>query len=167
MKPKAILEIGTATGGTLFLFSRIISEDGSIISIDLPGGNFGGGYPIWKTLLYKSFSLPRQQIHLIRADSHKKETLDNVKSILNGKKIDFLFLDGDHTYQGVKNDFEMYNSLIRENGIIAFHDIAVHSTKTDCQVSTFWNEIKTGYEYTEIIKSCEQNWGGIGLLLVK
>jgi len=44
-KPKSILEIGTAGGGTLFLFSRVSSPDAIIISIDLPGGQFGGGYP--------------------------------------------------------------------------------------------------------------------------
>lgn len=167
IKPKVILEIGTATGGTLFLLSRITSEDGSIISIDLPSGQFGGGYPIWKILLYKSFSLPKQQIHLIRANSHKRETLDKVKAILNGKEIDFLFIDGDHTYQGVKKDFEMYNSLVKKNGIIAFHDIAVQSTETDCQVSKFWNEIKTRYKFMEIINNCDQNGAGIGLLFVK
>jgi cephalosporin hydroxylase len=44
-KPQTILEIGTAKGGTLFLFTRVASSDAGIISIDLPGGRFGGGYP--------------------------------------------------------------------------------------------------------------------------
>lgn len=47
-KPKIILEIGTANGGTLFLFSQIADDDATIISIDLPKGKFGGGYPKWK-----------------------------------------------------------------------------------------------------------------------
>lgn len=46
-KPKVLLEIGTANGGTLFLFSRIASDDGVHISIDLPDGAFGGGYREW------------------------------------------------------------------------------------------------------------------------
>ncbi len=37
-KPKVVLEIGTANGGTLFLFSRVVSDDATLISIDLPGG---------------------------------------------------------------------------------------------------------------------------------
>jgi len=39
------------------------------------------------------------------------------------KRGDFLFIDGDHTYEGVEGDFEMYSPLVRRGGIIAFHDI--------------------------------------------
>jgi len=45
IKPKVFLEVGTANGGTLFLFSRVASKDGTMISVDLPRGKFGGGYP--------------------------------------------------------------------------------------------------------------------------
>jgi cephalosporin hydroxylase len=41
-KPKTILEIGTFNGGTLFLFSRIADSNAIIVSVDLPGGKFGG-----------------------------------------------------------------------------------------------------------------------------
>jgi cephalosporin hydroxylase len=38
VKPKVILEIGTAGGGTLFLFTRVADPEAKIISVDLPGG---------------------------------------------------------------------------------------------------------------------------------
>jgi cephalosporin hydroxylase len=101
-KPKFTLEIGTAGGGTLFLFSRAASEDATIISIDLPGWPFRG-YPQWRIPLYKSFALANQQIHLIRANSHNTGTLEQAKAILKGEQVDFVFIDGDHTYQGVKS----------------------------------------------------------------
>jgi len=167
MKPKSILEIGTARGGTLFLFSRIASEDASIISVDLPDGQFGGGYPKWEIPLYKSFALANQQIHLIRADSHDGATFEKVKTILNGKEIDFLFVDGDHTYEGVGKDFEMYGSLVKKNGIIAFHDIVVGPPESDGEVGKFWNEIKRRYEHIEIVNDRYQNHAGIGLLFMK
>ena len=37
-------------------------------------------------------------------------------------KIDYLHIDADHTYEGVKKDFELYSTLINENGIISIHD---------------------------------------------
>jgi len=164
MKPRVILEIGTANGGTLFLFTRVALEDAIIISIDLPGGKFGGGYPKWKGILYRAFALPGQRIHLLRADSHDRETLEQAKRILDGKEIDFLFIDGDHTYEGVKKDFEMYSPLVREGGIIAFHDIVVHPPETGCEVSKFWGEIKDDYNSEEIVKERSQNWAGIGVV---
>jgi cephalosporin hydroxylase len=107
MEPNVVLEIGTAEGGTLLLFTRVASSDATIISIDLPGG-----YPAWKIPIYKSFAREKQKIYLIRADSHSYKTLDKVKEILNGRSVDFLFIDGDHTYGGVKKDFEMYSPLV-------------------------------------------------------
>ena len=38
-------------------------------------------------------------------------------------KIDYLHIDGDHSYEGVKKDFELYSSIVSENGIITIHDI--------------------------------------------
>jgi len=161
-----ILEIGTSGGGTLFLFARVSSPDAVIISIDLPGGPFGGGYREWRIPLYKSFAIHRQKMYLIREDSHARFTLNMVEKILKGHKLDFLFIDGDHTYGGVKMDFEMYSKLVRKGGMIAFHDICPHLTQTKCEVSKFWCEIKDGYEHIELIKDRKQRWAGIGVLYV-
>jgi len=163
-KPRSILEIGTARGGTLFLFSRIASPDAAIISIDLPSGPFGGGYLTWKIPIYHSFALPGQKLSLIRGDSHDLRTLKMVKRILGDRKFDFLFIDGDHTYEGVKKDFEMYGQLVEEGGIIAFHDIVPHPIETGCKVSKFWNEIKISYVHREIVKDWNQGWAGIGVI---
>jgi len=164
IKPKTILEIGTANGGTLFLFSQIASPDAIIISIDLPGGKFGGGYPMWKVPLYKSFAKDNQKIYLIRADSHDEKTLRKVKNILGNKKLDFLFIDGDHSYEGVKKDFEMYSKLVKRKRVIALHDIVHHPFVPECQVDKFWKEIKKIYRTREIILSSNQTWAGIGLI---
>ena len=37
-------------------------------------------------------------------------------------KIDYLHIDADHTYEGVKKDFELYSTIMNENGIISIHD---------------------------------------------
>lgn len=161
---KTVLEIGTATGATLFLFARNAHPKAHIISIDLPGGKFGGGYPEWKWQLYKSLTLLEQKIRLIRDDSH-----DSImwRGISFG--IDFLFIDGDHSYEGVKQDFEMYSPLVRKGGIIAIHDIVPiipGSKEEGCEVSRFWNEIKTKNKTQEIVEDWNQGSCGIGILYV-
>jgi len=163
---ETVLEIGTENGGTLFLFSHIASPNAMLLSIDLPEGPFGGGYPKWKMPLYKSFATEKQKIHLIRADSHDPTTLGRVKQILAHRKVDFLFIDGDHTYEGVKKDFEMYSPLVRSGGIIAFHDIVEHPQETSCEVSKFWSEVKKRYRYHEVVSNWSQKWAGIGVLYV-
>jgi 2-keto-3-deoxy-L-rhamnonate aldolase RhmA len=39
-----------------------------------------------------------------------------VKEVLGGQPLDYLFIDGDHTYEGVRKDFEMYGPLVRAAG---------------------------------------------------
>jgi predicted O-methyltransferase YrrM len=170
IKPRTILEIGTSRGGTLFLFSWIAHENATIISIDLPGGEFGGGYPLWKIPLYRSFARNNQKIYLIRGDSHDEKILQKVKNILRNRKLDLLFIDGDHTYEGVKKDFEMYGKLVGKGGIIAFHDIVYHPFDPECQVDKFWKELKKRYKrkrrIKEIVSSKTQTWAGIGVIFL-
>ena len=164
--PKVIFECGTASGGNLFLLTRFSDKDSLIISVDLPGGEFGGGYPSWKIPLYKSFTSYNQKIILIRDDSHKISTLDSLKEVLNNRKIDVAYIDGDHTYSGVKKDFELYRSLIKPGGLMIFHDIIPHSNK-NVEVPKFWQEIHKEYDFKEIVKDWDQNGAGIGILVMK
>jgi predicted O-methyltransferase YrrM len=163
-KPRVVVEIGTANGGTLCIWCALAEPQAVIVSIDLPGGVHGGGYPRWKSLIYRRFAQPNQSLHLLRVDSHLPATQDQLKSILPPQGIDFLFIDGDHTYEGVKKDFEMYSPLVRRGGLVAFHDICTHPTAADCAVDKFWGEIRTYYKAREFVENPEQRCYGIGVL---
>jgi len=166
LKPKNVLEIGTSNGGTLFLICKTIASDATIISIDKPDGPFGGElFPNWKIPLYESFSSKNQNIHFIREDSHDQNTFSKVKNILKGKKFDFILIDGDHSYEGVKKDYEMYSQLVKNNGMIAFHDINPGSKKHVGDVPKFWKEIKNQHTNVEILDFDGTESYGIGLLL--
>jgi len=170
--PDRALEIGTFLGGTLFFLTRLASPRATIISIDLPGGEFGGGYSARRAMVYRRFARAHQRLHLLRGNSHSEETLARVKATLEGQPLDYLYIDGDHTYAGAKRDFELYSPLVRKGGIIAMHDIAEHAPVPGgnpsrfCDVSRFWNEIKSHYRHTEFVKDPKQGWAGIGLLYV-
>jgi predicted O-methyltransferase YrrM len=159
--PQTVLEIGTHRGGTLYLWTRLAQPNATLISIDLPGGKFGGGYSPFRIPIYKKFARASQQIHLLRADSHAATTLEKTKRLFAGRRIDFLFIDGDHTYEGVKNDYQMYSPLVRSGGLIVFHDIA--GNYADTQVKSFWDTLKPAHVHREYIANHGGQYG-IGLL---
>lgn len=164
---KVFLEIGTATGGTLFLWSEFLPKDATIISIDLPFGKYGAGYLSVKEKFYRSFAQANQKIELLIGDSHTKDIRQQLESVLNGRMIDFIFIDGDHTYEGVKSDFYDYKNYVKNGGHIAFHDIYENEKDTSFGTNKFWQEIKSGFKYEEYIKPNRAKDGsGIGVLEV-
>ncbi len=60
---------------------------------------------------------------VIYGNSHAPETVDKLLAAIDNRKIDFLFIDGDHRYPAVKKDYETYSPLVRKGGIVGFHDI--------------------------------------------
>lgn len=163
-KPKIILEIGTAGGGTLFYWTQAAAPDATIISIDLPFGRFGAGYLPTKAKFLKSLAQADQKICLIAADSHQEETFKKLTALLQGRKIDFLFIDGDHTYSGVKADFTTYGNLVGPGGLIALHDIIYHQFDPEAEVYKFWQEIKEHYRTEEYVEAEAQDGYGLGLI---
>lgn len=166
MRPARALEIGTAQGGTLLLLTRLASPSAAILSVDLPGGSFGGGYSQRRAWCYRRFARRHQKLHLIWGDSHDDETLQRVKSSLGGQPLDYLFIDGDHSYEGVKRDFELYSALVRPDGIVAFHDIVEGPGERVGGVPRFWREIRSQYRFKEFVHDPLQQGMGIGVLYI-
>lgn len=160
IRPEVIVEIGSDAGGTLWLWSKLF-PNAKLFCIDLPHGPFSTGIPLDERI-------PAERIH---ANSHDYGTKFLLKERLIGKGskvgklIDFLFIDGDHTEEGVTKDFLDYQSLVRPGGIIAFHDIAEHPDP-NVGVSRFWDKVKRdhqGLDYHQVITH-PTNWGGIGII---
>ena len=161
----SMMEIGTRNGGTLFLYSWTLPRGTQLLSLDLPSDqSLRRGYDRFKTSYLASFVQKTQSLKLIRGNSHSPSNLAKAKVVVGGVgKLDFLFIDGDHTYEGVKQDFEMYSPLVRKGGLVAFHDIVGHDVGIS-EVDRYWNEIKGNYKHTEIVENPRQNWAGIGVL---
>lgn len=190
---RTILEIGTANGGTLYTWCRYLDTVSDVISIDLPQGEFGGGYPEDKTKVYRSFA-GSKNLHFVRGNSHDEHIYEHVRADILGSKIDedgidLLFIDGDHTYEGVRQDFEMYRKLVNEGGIVAFHDIVEtknnpleveelrkehpkadsryfpwSSSHPSMEVDVFWSELATEYETLAFQAHPDQTAYGIGVV---
>lgn len=163
LQPKVIVEIGTYKGGTFFIWCRSSPQLDLIVSIDLPSSYFGKSYAQHRAKLYREFLFdrPHTQAAFLHNDSHAPATLQQLQTILNQQPIDFLYIDGDHTYSGVKQDFEMYSPLVRKGGIVAFHDIITRTEQHDVHI--LWNEIKSQFRHEELIENPTGKMG-IGIL---
>src|SRR5262249_5078003 len=127
-------------GGTLYIWSRTNPDAELIVSIDLPEER--GGYQERRRKLYSEVVYDRKPggMRLLQRGSHAPSTREEVKGILAGRPIDFLYIDADHTYEGARKDYEMYGPLVRKGGLIAFHDIATRSR--GAAVYRLWAEIR-------------------------
>jgi cephalosporin hydroxylase len=162
--PETVCEIGTARGGSYYVWSRYLDAT-NYVSIDLPGGRFGGGHSVRRAeFLGEVCRRPGVEQAFLRGDSHSPEIARRTEEMLDGRDIDFLFIDGDHTYEGVKDDFERYSPFVADGGLIAFHDIVDIEHDPDCEVDRFWHELREEYETTEIIADPQQDRGGVGLV---
>lgn len=149
-----VLEIGTQYGGTFYIWCKLFEN--KKISIDLPLGVHGGlkeSEMESRNSIFKD-EFPNDKIHFVQADSHVDSTLKQVESILNGEKLDLLFIDGDHSYEGVKKDFHMYKHLVKNGGIIGIHDINKMEDDPTCTVYKFWEELE-GNKYE---MNCKCSW---------
>jgi predicted O-methyltransferase YrrM len=166
LRPRIVVEIGSASGGTLFLLTRVAAPDALLVSIDLPGGRWGGGYQLWRVPLYRAFARDRQRIVLLRADSRAPRTAGRLVDILDGKPIDLLFIDGDHSYAGVKADFGAYAPLVRPGGIVALHDIVADPDQPEVEVARFWGEISARLPSRQLVERPNQRSYGLGVITV-
>lgn len=162
LRPRTVLEIGTYRGGTLFVHCKLAASNATLVSLDLSGSLLGRFWRWLQAPIFNRFTQKGQTLHLLRVDSHSKETSSMISKLLNGRQLDLLFVDGDHSYMGVRTDFEMYAPFVRPGGIIAFHDIAVQPPPNE--VARFWNEIKPRYQHREILHRTTNDAMGIGVI---
>lgn len=170
LKAICFMEIGSLYGWSLQHFIYYSEEGSTGIVVDLPVRNFVGSGDrrvIKQEYNYKNVwpewaKAKKCKLYLIPDSSQKKSTCKKVAEILNNQQLDFLFIDGDHRYEAIKVDFELYSPFVKAGGIIGFHDIGENEEGGG---KIFWEEIKRKYNFKEILK--EQNKEkGIGLLFI-
>jgi predicted O-methyltransferase YrrM len=154
-KLKTVVEIGTAKGGTLWAFSQIAQPDARLIAIDK---NPEISMPM------ESYKRNGQIAIVLKEDSHSDDAIQQLSHSINGSQIDLLYIDGDHSYEGVKEDFKKYSHLVAAGGLIAFHD--VFSKMEAPGVRRFWAELR---ESSDVIEFRDPRGGsdecGIGVII--
>lgn len=152
----SILEIGVHVGGSLRCFLDMFPAS-RVTGIEIDSNLRRA--PLCAELEGLS------RCNLIFADSHLPETVQ----LIAGNSYDLIFVDGDHTKDGVAQDFDLYFPLLSDAGVFAFHDIkdTNQHRSQGCYVFEVWNKLKSKYFSIQFLDNTQgnANWGGIGVLL--
>ncbi len=124
---RTVLEIGTFEGGTAYVWGQLVGQypTGKVVCVDVKFGsdyegcNLKGNHGI--PPIYRK-TIPGTRIIEIEGRSDDPDVIFNVQKALGGRRVDLLFIDGDHSYTMAKRDFETYCVFVRKGGWIAFHD---------------------------------------------
>jgi predicted O-methyltransferase YrrM len=170
LKAKNVLEIGSYFGASLHHWLYYSTEKARIISIDLPISEFCGSHdprvPVQEFAIKNEWKLwtkrNNNKLHLIQHSSQLENTKKQVENLLNNDQLDFLFIDGDHRYEAVKNDYDMYSSLVKKGGKIALHDI---NYAEEGGVHKLWDDLKQNYEHLEL-RLHPKKEKGIGIIFI-
>jgi cephalosporin hydroxylase len=166
-KPKVVVEIGVAQGGTWASWCYLGEPDATLIGIDrcVDDCRPRRGGPVSHTiarpsLMDKSTSQgggmyacgkEGQKIIPINGWSYSPAVLEELTLVLKGRKIDWLFHDASHAADMSRKDYALYRPFMAEGSVMAFHDIQP-SAHPDCNKSEWWDEVKAAGDYSAIFE---------------
>jgi hypothetical protein len=150
VRPKNYVELGVHNGFSYFVACQSFLENkinGKTYAIDhwLGDGHVG--------LLTASVYEEVQTYNSNYANFSELMKMDfnSAANRFSESSIELLHIDGFHSYESVKEDFETWLPKIAKNGIVLLHDICVR--RNDFGVYQFWDEIKTQYKTMEFVGS--------------
>ena len=164
VKPNHVLELGTASGGSLYHFIRHTWPADLIVSVDLPDPD----YPIDRDQI-SGWSQDRDMnVVLIAGSTHDPDVIDKIDELGAGTGYDFVFIDANHRYQHVKQDLADYWPMVTPNGYLCLHDIALkrnYEDGSEAGVRRLWAELRAqGHWQAEIRAAPDLDAYGIGVL---
>lgn len=159
LEPKLLVELGTHEGLSFFTFCQSVVDhhlDTVCYAVDTWEGEHHAGYygeDVYRRVVdycRENYAGCSYLIRSLFADACNHFERDS---------IDLLHIDGLHTYDAVKEDYQTWVSKVRPGGLLLFHDIAVR--RDDLGVWKFWKEI--GELYPEDVFQFNHGYG-LGVL---
>ncbi len=159
-KPEVIVELGTHKGTSLWSFAQAVKDgeiNSEISAVDTWQGEKHAGF--YGEEVFEGVKKIQQKYYPDLKINLVRKTFDKALTDFADQSIDLLHIDGLHTYEAVKHDFESWLPKVKKDGVIMFHDVFV--SENDFGVYKFWEELKKKYKSVEFHHSF-----GLGVILL-
>lgn len=159
LRPRMIVELGTHNGASFAAFCESVQRSkiaAQCFAVDTwQGDEHAGMYgeEIYADLKHFVAARYNAFAELVRS------TFDEAQPYFMDGSIDLLHIDGLHTYEAVKHDFETWLPKLSDRGVVIFHDINVR--ERDFGVWRLWTELRQRHDGFEFSHA-----HGLGVLLV-
>jgi predicted O-methyltransferase YrrM len=113
-----LVEVGVWHGVTTCKLRTAMSPSGTLFAVDpYPAGRLG--FSMQQVIAHREVS----RVSNGRVIWIRKTGAGAVKGFIQANEsVDFVFIDGDHSYEGLRGDWEGWSSVVRPGGIVALHD---------------------------------------------
>ena len=125
LKPKVFVELGTHYGSSYFAFCQAINEleiESKAFTVDLWTGDAHSGF--YGNEVFEYVNGINEQYYSSFSNL-LKTSFDKALENFNNGSIDLLHIDGFHTYEAVKHDFDNWLPKMSDRGVIVLHDTKV------------------------------------------
>ncbi|CAN5713487.1 hypothetical protein BH11VER1_BH11VER1_26470 [soil metagenome] len=151
VKPETVVELGTWLGDSFFTFCQAVRDaqiSTTCYAVDHWKGDEQAGaasFSLFEVVQQHCVQHYQSFAYLMKSD------FNDAAHEFTPNTIDLLHIDGFHSYESVRNDFETWFPLVRDGGIVLFHDIKVRSNviHQNFGVWKLWEELKTQHETRE------------------